>query len=266
LEDRPIYNNGVCFGTFPFPDAPQALRAKIGAVAEELDAFRKARLAAHPKLTITGMYNVLEALRAGRPLSDKEEAIHAQALTATLKSYHDELDALVFEAYGWPRLGPSERSEGDGRAGTQALTDEEILERLVALNAERAAEEAAGHVRWLRPDFQNPGAKAPAQAALLEETDDEDAAEGDPEAEGSTGAAKPTGPTWPKGLRDQIVAVRDLVSDGASWGAASVAKAFSGAKESQAAEILESLAAIGVLLEEWNGDQGTYRAAKTVRG
>lgn len=250
LEDRPRYNKSVCFDPFPFPDAPQALRAKIGAVAEELDAFRKARLAAHPKLTITGMYNVLEALRAGRPLSEKEEAIHAQALTATLKSYHDELDALVFEAYGWP----------------VTLTDEEILERLVALNAERAAEEATGHVRWLRPDFQNASAKAPAQAALLEETDDEDAAEGDPEAEGSTGAAKPTGPTWPKGLRDQIVAVRDLVSDGASWGAASVAKAFSGAKETQAAEILESLAAIGVLLEEWNGDQGTYRAAKTARG
>ena len=28
--------------------------------------------------------------------------------------------------------------------------------RLVALNAERAAEEAAGQVRWLRPDYQIP--------------------------------------------------------------------------------------------------------------
>ena len=38
---------------------------------------------------------------------------------------HDDLDAAVFEAYGWP----------------PTLADDEILERLVALNAERAAEE-----------------------------------------------------------------------------------------------------------------------------
>jgi|SRR5215468_4114423 len=34
--------------------------------------------------------------------------------------------------------------------------DEEILERLVALNHERAAEERSGHVRWLRPEYQIP--------------------------------------------------------------------------------------------------------------
>ena len=37
-----------------------------------------------------------------------------------------------------------------------ALSDDDILARLVALNAERAAEEAAGQVRWLRPDYQIP--------------------------------------------------------------------------------------------------------------
>ena len=41
-------------------------------------------------------------------------------------------------------------------AGPSALTDEEILERLVARNAERAAEEAQGHIRWLRPEYQAP--------------------------------------------------------------------------------------------------------------
>ena len=49
---------------------------------------------------------------------------------------HAELDAAVFEAYGWPA----------------DLTDEEILERLVALNAERAEEERKGIVRWVRPE------------------------------------------------------------------------------------------------------------------
>ncbi|MGI4852020.1 MAG: hypothetical protein ACRYGR_08780, partial [Janthinobacterium lividum] len=32
------------------------------------------------------------------------------------------------------------------------LGDEEILRRLVALNAERAEEEKRGRVRWLRPE------------------------------------------------------------------------------------------------------------------
>jgi len=33
------------------------------------------------------------------------------------------------------------------------------LARLVALNAQRAAEEAQGQVRWLTPEFQNPLSK-----------------------------------------------------------------------------------------------------------
>jgi len=53
-----------------------------------------------------------------------------------LRQLHDDLDAAVFDAYGWPA----------------SLPDEEILERLVALNAERAAEEQRGLVRWLRPE------------------------------------------------------------------------------------------------------------------
>ncbi|MEX0728709.1 MAG: hypothetical protein WD065_20720, partial [Planctomycetaceae bacterium] len=89
-----------------------------------VDVHRKRQQAAHPSLTMTGMYNVLEKLRAGEPLSAKEQTIHEQGLVSVLKQVHDELDAAVFEAYGWPA----------------SLSDEEILERLVALNAERAAE------------------------------------------------------------------------------------------------------------------------------
>ena len=48
----------------PFPDPPEPLKAEIRAIAEELDAFRKQRQAAHPKLTLTQMYNVLEKLKA----------------------------------------------------------------------------------------------------------------------------------------------------------------------------------------------------------
>jgi hypothetical protein len=42
------------------------------------------------------------------------------------------------------------------RGWPATLTDEEILQRLVALNATLAAEEARGLIRWLRPDFQCP--------------------------------------------------------------------------------------------------------------
>jgi hypothetical protein len=57
-----------------------------------------------------------------------------------LKEYHDTLDTEVAAAYGWPA----------------DLSDNDILVRLVALNQERVKEEAAGHIRWLRPDYQIP--------------------------------------------------------------------------------------------------------------
>lgn len=57
------------------------------------------------------------------------------------RDLHDELDALVAHAYGWPWPMPKE----------------EILDRLVALHDARVVEEKAGKVRWLRPDYQIPG-------------------------------------------------------------------------------------------------------------
>ncbi|HEY0323595.1 MAG TPA: hypothetical protein VGC66_21745 [Pyrinomonadaceae bacterium] len=86
------------------------------------------------------MYNVLEKLRSGERLTDRERLTHEAGLVSVLKQIHDELDAAVFDAYGWPAT----------------LMDEEILERLVELNALRAAEEHSGIVRWLRPEFQKP--------------------------------------------------------------------------------------------------------------
>jgi len=97
---------------------------------------------------------VLEKLRANEPLNGNDERIKADGLILILKELHERLDALVFEAYGWP----------------QSLSDEDILEKLVALNHERAAEERRGHVRWLRPDYQIPrfGKSLDTQAAKEE--------------------------------------------------------------------------------------------------
>ncbi len=149
----PTYNHTDCFDLFPFPDCSDDLKALIRAVAEELDAHRKARQIEHPGLTLTQMYNVLEKLRANEPLTESEERIKTDGLVLILEELHDKLDALVFEAYGWP----------------PTLSDEEILERLVALNKQRAAEEKAGNVNWLRPDYQIPRFGSDAERARLED-------------------------------------------------------------------------------------------------
>lgn len=136
----PRYTKSRCFDPFPFPDASEAQKAKLRALGEELDATRKRVLEDHPDLTLTGLYNVLEKLKAGTPLDADDEDVKHRGLVLILKELHEAIDRATYDAYGWP----------------YDLKDEEILSRLVALNAERADEEARGHVRWLRPDYQIP--------------------------------------------------------------------------------------------------------------
>ena len=143
------YNKSKVFDPFPFPDATPAQRAAIAELAEELDATRKAALAETPDLTMTEIYNWREKLRAqaegGDKLSPHEEDRARAARAGIVDRLHQQIDAAVAEAYGWP----------------VGLPPAEIVAHLVALNAERAAEEKAGHIRWLRPDYQVPrfGAK-----------------------------------------------------------------------------------------------------------
>ena len=137
------YNKSRYFETFPFPEEytglSPALRARIVALAEQIDAHRKRQQAAHPGLALTGMYNVLEALRQAqgerggvedeRVLTAKEKAIHTQGLVSVLKELHDELDAAVLQAHGLDfGLAPGQSTDA-------------LLTRLVALNASRALEE-----------------------------------------------------------------------------------------------------------------------------
>jgi hypothetical protein len=140
LGPTPRYNKTRCFDPFPFPAAIPAQAAEIAALAEELDALRKTRLAAHPHLTLTAPYNVLAALRVGQPLSPAERDVLDAGQVEVLRHLHDRLDVAVVAAYGWPA----------------DLSADAILKRVVALNRERAAEEAAGQVRWLRPAYQAP--------------------------------------------------------------------------------------------------------------
>ncbi|PZR34238.1 MAG: class I SAM-dependent DNA methyltransferase [Caulobacter segnis] len=162
----PRYSKSRCFDPFPFPDPSEEIKARLRALGEELDATRKTVLAENDDLTLTGLYNLLEKVRAGAALTPVEQDQKTRGRVLILKELHDQIDAATADAYGWPR----------------DLTDEQILERLVALNAERAREEAAGHVRWLRPDYQIPrfakGAAAKSgeldlgEAAAVEESDE----------------------------------------------------------------------------------------------
>jgi hypothetical protein len=171
------------------------------------------------------MYNVLEKLRSGEALSTTDKIIHEHGLVSVLKQIHDDLDAAVFDAYEWPHN----------------LTDEQILERLVALNAERAAEEQKGLVRWLRPEFQNPDArKTMTQVAMTG---------GDTEDESAEVAAPVALVAWPKKLSDQVAAVRDLITRGSTeWSGADVVAALKGATEIEVVEVLDSLTALGLLV------------------
>lgn len=197
---------------------------------------------------MTGMYNVLEQLRSGEPLNDKEQTIHEQGLVSVLKQLHDELDAAVFDAYGWP----------------VTLTDEEILERLVALNAERAAEEQRGLIRWLRPEFQNPATTAQQQTFALPEPEEENAepsttrqrvVKGKPAtktskqktlADASGLSAEPTKTPWPKSLPDQIQSVRQhLLTAAKPITATELAKLFLRGNADRIEEVLQSLVITG---------------------
>jgi hypothetical protein len=187
-------------------------------LGEQLDAHRKRQQAAHPELTLTGMYNVLEALRSGAPLSPKERAIHEQGLVSVLRQLHDEIDAAVLAAYGWSDLLPQLRVahgndaplEGQTRDKAKRAFDDAVLERLVALNAERAAAEARGEVLWLRPEFQNPAAqRGPEQAEMPTERSDDNAPD-DELAVVATPVLKPA--PWPKEPVAQVRAVAEVLA------------------------------------------------------
>ena len=98
----PRYSKSRCFDPFPFPDPSPALRQQLREAGEELDALRKKVLAEHPDLTLTGLYNVLEKLKSGEALTDKEEDVKQRGLVLILKELHETIDRLTADAYGWP--------------------------------------------------------------------------------------------------------------------------------------------------------------------
>ena len=232
LEDRPRYNKTRCFEPFPFPVATPDQQARIRELADALDAHRKRQQAAHPELTLTGLYNVLDKLRSGAALTAKDKTIHELGLVSVLKQLHDDLDAAVLDAYGW----------------AEAPDDATLLERLVALNAARAAEEANGTLRWLRPDYQHPAATPAAASRKLDL----------PEVAVRTPASGQR--PWPADLPGQLGAVAQLLNETrAPIDAATLAKQFSG--RGIAKKLPGLLAALEAVARAQMHPDGKYSAA-----
>ena len=225
VGNDPRYNNSVCFDPFPFPNSTPEQKQKIRELGERLDTHRQRVQSQYPDVTITGMYNLLEKLRTGQRLTDADRTYNDKALVSTLKQIHDELDAAVLDAYGWP----------------QNISNEEILERLVALNAERVAEERNGIIRWLRKEYQAP-AEIGTQIPLAGITEQQETAITTP------GEQK----TWPKKPKEQLAAIRDLLRTGGEWTVEQVMAQFKGVQRKKKAisEHLESLETLGILLSD----------------
>lgn len=92
-------------------------------------------------------------------------------------------------------------------------TTDEILAHLVQLNTQRAAEEAQGRVRWLRPDFQNPKNSLRKQELLPQE---DQAPEADFDSEKLLSKQEQLKPAaqhpWPSTLPEQVRAVANALA------------------------------------------------------
>ena len=121
-------------------------------------------------------------------------------------------------------------------------TAEELLRRLVELNARRAAEEARGLVRWLRPDYQNPDATTAPQQV--------EADLGEAEAAEAAPAAAPAGKlAWPKNMREQVAAVRAALAR-QSLPLEAVAAQFKRSPKAAVLSVIEALEELGMVQRE----------------
>jgi len=162
----------------------------------------------------------------------------------------------VLDAYGWADLmpllaaahgdaPPASVGHPDRNAARRALADA-LLERLVALNLERATEEARGLVRWLRPAFQQPGSSPtqttlPGQPAAAREADEAIETSQLP-------ATKADKHPWPPGLPEQVALVaRVLAESPVPLTEPALAARFSGRGpwKKRLPQLLETLVALG---------------------
>lgn len=148
IKDDLRYTPSDCFETFPLPSAYEA-NLKLEAVGHSYFKFRAALMVDNDQ-GMTKTYNRFH-----------DPAEHFPGILR-LRELHSEMDRVVLAAFGWDDLAAcaepiflDEETEDDhsyqGRLFWPSDFRDEVLARLLALNAERAAEEraaglvAAGH-------------------------------------------------------------------------------------------------------------------------
>ena len=130
LEDRLRYTATDCFETFPFPASdPSTVVDSLEIIGEDLYETR-AKLMIDTDQGLTKTYNALK------------DPDNVEPRIVELRSLHEDMDRAVLDAYGWsdievPPFCP--KTDAD-RAALQEFEDE-VIDRLYVLNAERAAEE-----------------------------------------------------------------------------------------------------------------------------
>jgi len=136
LEDRLRYSPTDCFETFPFPPA-RALTSDgaLEAIGTKLYDAR-AKYMAERDRGLTATYNQLK------------DATCTDAPIAELRALHEEMDRAVLAAYGWSdiKVPPFASPTTDAWKKELEAFEDEVIDRLFALNAERAEDEklAAG--------------------------------------------------------------------------------------------------------------------------
>ncbi len=124
------YSASDCFETFPFPQPdPRTTLPALEAIGEKLYSAR-ARFMVDTNQGLTKTYNALKD-----PTSDDPRILE-------LRAFHEEMDRAVLAAYGWGEVPvPPYCPQTDEDRAAVAAFEDEVIDRLFALNAARAADE-----------------------------------------------------------------------------------------------------------------------------
>ncbi|WP_437603015.1 DNA methyltransferase [Sorangium sp. So ce590] len=172
------YSASDCFATFPFPSPdPRTIIPALETIGEKLYETR-ARLMVDTNQGLTKTYNALK-----NPDNDDPRILE-------LRTLHEDMDRAVLAAYGWSDIAvpPYCPKTDEDRAALQAFEDE-VIDRLFVLNAERAEQEKQAAAASAPPAK---GARKPAAARKP----------ADPAKKPRTPRAKPATPSLP-GFADE---------------------------------------------------------------
>jgi hypothetical protein len=131
LEDRLRYSASDCFETFPFPQPdPRAVVASLEVAGHALYDAR-ATYMVDTQQGLTKTYNGVKD-----PVRDDPRVLE-------LRRLHEAMDRAVLAEYGWTDLTvPPYCPKSDADRGALKAFEDEVIDRLYVLNAERAREEA----------------------------------------------------------------------------------------------------------------------------